>query len=203
MPKQVDHEARRQAIAEALFRIASTKGLEGASLRDVAAGADISLGQLQHYFRTKDEMLLFALQRINGLADQRIRERIEALGGTATPRDILRECLRGMMPLDDKSRTGYLVGVAYFMRAVHDEALRGLAQEGIPQLRAFFADQLSRARADGELAEGRDPEDEAMRLICLVEGLSTYIVLDVHTKRQALRMLDRHLDELFSGRPPG
>ncbi|MFJ9848185.1 TetR/AcrR family transcriptional regulator [Streptomyces sp. NPDC101150] len=199
MPKKVDHEARRQEISEALWRIASTRGLDGASLRDVAAEAGISLGRLQHYFRTKDEMLAFALQHINRLADHRIRERIAALAGEPSPREVLRACLSGMLPLDEKSRIGTLVGAAYFNRAVHDEGLRAEAKEGIPKLRAFFADQLRRAAERGELPPDRATEDEAMLLISLADGLSTYVLLDVHGPEQAMRLMDLQLANLFGG----
>ncbi|GCD41494.1 TetR/AcrR family transcriptional regulator [Streptomyces paromomycinus] len=199
MPKKVDHEARRREISQALWRIASTRGLEGASLRDVAAEAGISLGRLQHYFRTKDEMLVFALRHIETLAQQRIRARIEALDGEPTPRDILRACLTGMLPLDEQSRIGFLVGVAHFHRAVHDPALRTDIRDGIPQLRGFFADQLRQATERGEVRPGRDADDEAMVLISLVDGLSTYILLDVHTPEKAVQLLDMQLDQLFDG----
>ncbi|MEV5123178.1 TetR/AcrR family transcriptional regulator [Streptomyces decoyicus] len=197
MPKKVDHEARRQEISEALWRIASTRGLDAVSLRDVAAEAGISLGRLQHYFRTKDEMLLFALQRINRLAADRIRARIESLTDEPTPREVLRACLSGMLPLDDKSRVGLLVGAAYFARAVHDEALRAEAENGIPQLRAFFAGQLRLAADRGELPPERATEDEAMLLISMADGLATYVLLGVHDPETALRLLDLHLANLF------
>ncbi|MFI0902621.1 TetR/AcrR family transcriptional regulator [Streptomyces sioyaensis] len=197
MPKKVDHEARRQEISEALWRLASTRGLDGANLRDVAAEAGISLGRLQHYFRSKDEMLLFALQHINRLAGERVRARIEALPEEPTPREVLRACLSGLLPLDEKSRVGVLVGAAYFARAVYDEPLRAEAKNGIPQLRALFADQLRRAAERGELPPERATEDEAMLLISLVDGLSTYVLLDVHGPRTALRLLDLHLAHLF------
>ncbi|MFI2236220.1 TetR/AcrR family transcriptional regulator [Streptomyces chrestomyceticus] len=199
MPKKVDHEARRREISQALWRIASTRGLEGASLRDVAAEAGISLGRLQHYFRTKDEMLVFALRHIESLAQERIRARIEALDGEPAPRDILRACLTGMLPLDEQSRIGFLVGVAHFHRAVHDPSLRTDAREGIPRLRSFFADQLRLAAERGEVRPGRDADDEAMVLISLVDGLSTYILLDVHTPEKAVQLLDMRLDQLFDG----
>ncbi|MFG2141219.1 TetR/AcrR family transcriptional regulator [Streptomyces sp. NPDC048650] len=202
MPKKVDHEARRREISEALWRIASTHGLDGASLRDVAAEAGISLGRLQHYFRTKDEMLAFALRHINRLADQRIRARITALTEEPTPREVLRACLSGMLPLDAESRVGTLVAAAYFNRAVHDEALRAEAKEGIPKLRAFFADQLRRAAERGELPPDRATEEEAMLLISMADGLSTYILLDVHGPEQALRLLDRQLTGLFGAEEP-
>ncbi|MFJ8584754.1 TetR/AcrR family transcriptional regulator [Streptomyces sp. NPDC093595] len=203
MPKKVDHEARRLEIAEALLRIASTRGLDGVSLRDVAAEADISLGRLQHYFRTKDEMLLFALRHINALAEQRIRERIGALPATPgqepPPRAVLRECLVGMLPLDEKSRVGALVGAAYFARAIHDERLRAEAREGIPQLAALFTELLRKAQERGELAGGRtlDPRTEAMLLISLIDGLTAYTLLGVHTGEEALERLDAHLERVF------
>ncbi|MFD3516037.1 TetR/AcrR family transcriptional regulator [Streptomyces sp. NPDC058657] len=205
MPKKVDHEARRQEIAQALWRIASTRGLDGVSLRDVAAEADISLGRLQHYFRTKDEMLLFALRHINSLAEQRISERIGAVAASLqrepSPRTMVRECLMGMLPLDDRSRVGTLVGAAYFARAIHDERMRGEAQEGIPKLAEFLADVLRRARDRGELAQGRDiePYDEAMLLISLVDGLTAYTLLGVHTEESVRRLLDAHLGAVFAG----
>ncbi|MEU3989354.1 TetR family transcriptional regulator C-terminal domain-containing protein [Streptomyces platensis] len=197
MPKKVDHEARRQEISEALCRIAGTRGLDGASLRDVAAEAGISLGRLQHYFRTRDEMLLFALRYINRLAGDRIRGRIEALTEEPTPREVLRACLSGMLPLDDRSRIGLLVGAAYYARAVHDEALRAEAEDGIPRLRAFFADQLRLAADRGELPPERANEDEAMLLISAADGLATYVLLEVHTPETALRLVDLHLANLF------
>ncbi|MGW7487713.1 TetR/AcrR family transcriptional regulator [Streptomyces sp. NPDC054786] len=201
MPKKVDHEARRQEISEALWRIASTRGLDGVSLRDVAAEAGISLGRLQHYFRTRDEMLLFALRHINRLAADRIRTRIEALTEEPTPREVLRACLSGMLPLDDRSRTGLLVGAAYFARAVHDETLRAEAENGIPQLRAFFADQLRLAADRGELPPERATEDEAMLLISMADGLATYVLLGVHDPGTALRLLDLQLAHLFGAGP--
>ncbi|MEU3303668.1 MULTISPECIES: TetR/AcrR family transcriptional regulator [unclassified Streptomyces] len=206
MPKKVDHDERRREISEALWRIASTRGLDGVSLRDVAAEADISLGRLQHYFRSKDEMLVFALRQINQLAERRIREGVEkaaaGLGQEPPPRFVLRACVAGMLPLDEHSRIGQLVAAAYFARAVHDERLRAEAQEGIPALRVFFAGLLRRAAERGELPADRDPDDEAMILISLVDGLTAYTLLHVHTPEEALRLLDRHLDRLF-GAPAG
>ncbi|MFJ2742880.1 TetR/AcrR family transcriptional regulator [Streptomyces sp. NPDC087440] len=209
MPKKVDHEARRQEIADALWRIAVARGLDGVSLRDVAAEADISLGRLQHYFRTKDEMLLFAMRSVSARADKRIRERIAAIAGVGAegvaavppPRAVLREVLAGMLPLDERSTVGALVGVAYFTRAVHDERLQEEARQGIPALAAFLADLLRQVHDGGGLrapyAEG-DLRDEAMRLISLADGLSTYILLGVHSGEEALRLLDAQLERMWT-----
>ncbi len=198
MPKRVDHGERRRLIAEALWRLASTRGLEGVSLRDVAAEAGISLGQLQHYFSDKDEMLVFALEHINGLAENRIRNRILALSDDPAPRTVLRECAAEMLPLDAETRTGLLVGIAYFVRALNDERVRRHVQEGLPALRAFFADQFRRAVERGEAVSGLDPDMEAVLLIALTDGLTSSALLDVITPEEAMGWVDRHLDRLFT-----
>lgn len=61
MPKKVDRHERRTLIADALMRVAARQGLEAVSLRHVAAEAGVSPGMVQHYFRTKDEMMAFAM----------------------------------------------------------------------------------------------------------------------------------------------
>ncbi|KUL34330.1 TetR family transcriptional regulator [Streptomyces sp. NRRL F-4489] len=197
MPKKVDHEARRQEISAALWRLANTRGVDGVSLRDVAAEAGVSLGRVQHYFRSKDDLLLYALRIINELATERIRERIEALDAEPTPRIILRACCAALLPLDAESRAGLLVSAAYYSRAVHDPALGAEARDGIPKLRDFYADQLRQAAERGEIPPERATEDEAMLLISLTDGLASYALLGVHSPEQALALLDRHLAGLF------
>lgn len=202
MPKRVDHEAVRQEIAEALWRIASARGLEGASLREVAHEAGISLGRLQHYFASKDDMLVFASNHISELADRQIRERLATAfpDRPPTPYELLRVCLRGMLPLDDNTRTGILVQIAYFGRAVRDARMREPARKGIPPLLTWFAELLRTAVDRGEVAPGRDLDAEAMLLLALTDGLTTYVLLDVHDAERAAALIDYHLGRLFDGR---
>ncbi|MEU5422730.1 TetR family transcriptional regulator C-terminal domain-containing protein [Streptomyces sp. NPDC020667] len=198
MPKRVDHEERRRTIAEALWRIACERGLDGASLRDVAAEAGISLGQLQHYFASKDDMLVFALGHISELATRRVAARLEALPAAPSPREVLRETIVEILPLDEASRAGNLVQIAYFVRALHDERLRTHAKEGIPALRAFFAGQVREGMTRGEIAADRDPDAEAMLLIALSDGLTTHALLDVSSREETLHLLDAYLERLFT-----
>lgn len=51
-PKRVDHEQRRRQIGEALLRVASTRGLQSATMREVAAEAGVSLRLVQYYFHS-------------------------------------------------------------------------------------------------------------------------------------------------------
>ncbi|MEV4253518.1 helix-turn-helix domain-containing protein [Spirillospora sp. NPDC049652] len=61
MPKKVDHQQRRREIAEALLRIAGARGLQAATMREVAAEAGVSVRLVQYYFDSKLELLLGAV----------------------------------------------------------------------------------------------------------------------------------------------
>jgi AcrR family transcriptional regulator len=79
VPKQVDHAQRRRHIGEAVLRLIATRGLEAASLRNVAAEAGVSMGTVQHYFTSKQEMLDFAQRYNYERATVRIPQLIAAL----------------------------------------------------------------------------------------------------------------------------
>ncbi|MGB3635817.1 MAG: TetR family transcriptional regulator, partial [Rubrobacteraceae bacterium] len=69
MPKIVDHEERRRELAEAVWRVILRDGVEGVSVRNVAAEAGWSTGALRHYVGTKEDLLASATQ----LLDERVR----------------------------------------------------------------------------------------------------------------------------------
>lgn len=89
----VDHDARRRLIAEALWRVASRHGLDAVSLRHVAAEAGVSMGLVQHYFTTKEDMLRFALETIGERVTQRIGHRVAALSDLSDPHGRVRTVL--------------------------------------------------------------------------------------------------------------
>jgi DNA-binding transcriptional regulator YbjK len=75
MPKIVDHEERRSRVAEAVCRLIARGGFEAVTLRAVAAEANSSLGAVQHYLKTRDDMLMAALQHIIAQRHHARRER--------------------------------------------------------------------------------------------------------------------------------
>lgn len=62
MPKIVDHEKRRIAIATAAVGVISEKGLEATKLSDIAKLASMTTGSVTHYFKDKDAVLMAALE---------------------------------------------------------------------------------------------------------------------------------------------
>jgi TetR/AcrR family transcriptional regulator, transcriptional repressor of bet genes len=197
MTQRVDHEQRRRQIAEALWRIAASRGLHDVGLREVATEAGISLGALQHYFSSKDDMLVFTLEFIGQEAEHRVRDRLANLAGPPSPEAVVRETLAEMLPLSPQSWSGLLVHVAYLARAVHDQRLRAVTVERIPALRDLLAEMLRRAAEAGRLTPGRDPDTEAMTLICLAEGVTNYVLLETLTAAEGQHLVDAHLAGLF------
>ena len=197
MPKKVDHDARRREIADALLGLATTEGLESVSLRHVAAAAGVSMGLVQHYFHTKDEMLEFALQHHAQRREQRIVARLSAAGRPPSVREIVRTVLVEVLPLDEVRRSAYLAGVAFFIRALREPRMAAVLAEGGPKVHGYFAEQLRIARAAGQLADGVDVRQEAVLLWSILDAQAISVVLGERSADEAVATIDYYLDRLF------
>ncbi|MFC3456419.1 TetR/AcrR family transcriptional regulator [Amycolatopsis speibonae] len=203
VPKQVDHAARRGEIAEALTRLTATRGLEGVSLRHVAAEAGMSMGLVQHYFKTKDEMLLFAVQRRSEVYEARIKAQVEAGELPSTPKAILRAIMIEILPIDERSRGNWLMGVAFFIRAVSDPSFAAVYAEGVPELFELFAMLIRQGQEAGDVDKSADPMHESAMLWALADSQGTNVVLKHRTPDEVVSTVDYYLDRLFGSAPAG
>jgi len=196
VPKQVDHHERRESIARALWSVVDQQGWERATMREVARAADVSLGQLQHYFSSRAEMLAFAMESASAQTSRRVQEGLSALGPTAHPRDVLRLVLLEMLPLRPESRATSRMNAAYVLEAMHDPSLRRRIGIGLREQRAVVEHLIRQAVQDGQIGSERDPAIET-DLILALTGLAPLIELDAIEPRAALASVDAHLDRLF------
>jgi AcrR family transcriptional regulator len=198
MPKVVDHHERRTLIADALLRVAARDGLEAVSLRHVATEAGVTSGMVQHYFRTKDEMMQFALGVVRERNEARITEAVSRLGPNPAPRDFLRAVLAGLLPLDATSRADGLVALAFLAYAALRPEAGAALRRDTPQMAAYIADQIRSARAAGAARADVDPDAAATGLLAVTEGLGMYLLTAQTTPENALRTLDAHLTLVLS-----
>jgi AcrR family transcriptional regulator len=198
MPKMVDRQERRTLIADALMRVAADRGLEAVSLRHVAAEAGVSAGMVQHYFRTRDEMMAFALGVVRDRNQARVNEVIRRLGDDPPPRRLLREVIAALLPLDDATRDDGRVALAFLAyTAVRPGAAEPL-HEDTKLMTGYIAGLIASSAAGGAAASGAaDAEAAAAGLLALMEGLGVYLLGGQYTADQALAALDAHLDLLF------
>ncbi|MDA3627430.1 TetR/AcrR family transcriptional regulator [Saccharopolyspora sp. WRP15-2] len=197
MPKQVDHEARRIQIAEALLRLVSRGGLEAVSLRDVAAEAGISMGAVQHYFKTKEQMLLHAMDHVTKRAGERIVAALSKHGERPPVREVVRTVMLEMLALTEDSRMEFLTHLAFFQRALNSPELSASYREWWPEFERWLAGELRTAQESGELPADRDPVREAEVLLTVPDGLSIGLLLGQRTGEESIATIDYHLDRLF------
>lgn len=201
MPKRVDHDERRRQIADALLRIAGTRGLQAASMREVAAEAGVSLRLVQYYFRTKDELLLGGLARLGEQLSARVEARIRAAGLPVTPRSVLRGTLTAILPTDEESRRITRSYTAYYALALADPPAPETTAQGVRYpdlLERFLAERIRQAQRDGEIAADTDPALTAAGLLALTNGLGSSVLGGQRDGPAALQILTYHLDRLFA-----
>ncbi|WP_091602616.1 TetR/AcrR family transcriptional regulator [Micromonospora mirobrigensis] len=197
MPKRVDHRERRDLIAGALMRVAAEHGLEAVSLRHVAAEAGVTSGMVQHYFRSKDEMMVFALSVVREHGAARVAAAVAALGDDPSPRTLLRTMLAELLPLDPARSADGRVALAFLAyTAVRPTVAAALHQDTAAML-AFVADQIRSAQVTGAADRRVEPEPAAAGLLAAMEGLGVYVLGGHYSAQTALTALDAQLDLIF------
>ena len=202
MPKRVDHHERRKLIADALLRVAAERGLEAVSLRHVATEAGVSTGMVQHYFRTKDEMMAFALEVVRENVQARLAAIGDDLGVSSSPGGLIRALLVQLLPLDEPRRTEGRVTLAFLAYAAVNPTVAAAVRADTAQLHEFVADRVRAAQDAGEAPAALDPILTATALLALMEGLGVQVVGGHYPPDTALAVFDAHLDTLFARSRP-
>ncbi|MEU1075906.1 TetR family transcriptional regulator C-terminal domain-containing protein [Streptomyces sp. NPDC005878] len=160
MPKQVDHEERRRLIADAVCRLADERGLEGVTLRDVAARAEVSMGAVQRCFRTKEEMLVFALGVVGERITARVRARLVASPAQSAA-TALGHAVGEVSLLAPEHRAEARVWLAFVAQAAVNEALADTLKASYASLHEVFARLIEEADESGGLGEPVDAQPSA------------------------------------------
>jgi AcrR family transcriptional regulator len=194
MPKLVEHDARRAAIAAAAWRTIARDGLDASSVRAIARDAGCSTGVLAHYFPDKDALLLHALRLATARTGARMATRARAASGLAALRAVLREAL----PIDADSRLEWRIWLAFWGRAIADRGLAAEQQRRYREWRGLVRGLLAAARRDGELPAALSPAAAADALVAFIDGLGVQATLEPArlTRARQLRMVDAYLRRL-------
>ncbi|MGW2256067.1 TetR/AcrR family transcriptional regulator [Kitasatospora sp. NPDC001660] len=206
MPKIVDPVERRQAVADAVLRVAARKGLEHASLRNVAEEAGLAIGSVRHYLADSSELMIFAMQELGRRIDARIHTRARALldpAPGADRRERTARLLAETLPLDPERREESALWLSFVTAARTRPELRPRAAEMQAGLDDLIRRVLVEAERSGGLASGLDLAVETRRLSALLDGLTLQAVQhpDLVGPDELRAVLHRHLDTLAAPRP--
>ncbi|GAA0595726.1 TetR/AcrR family transcriptional regulator [Streptomyces crystallinus] len=196
MPRQVDHEGRRRQIAEAVCRLADERGLEAVTLRDVAARAQVSMGAVQRCFRTKEEMLVFALGAVGERVTARVRARLVASPAQSAA-SALGHAVTEVSLLGEEHRAEARVWLAFVAQAAVSEALAGTLKANYAALHEAFVRLIAEADESAGHVEPLDAQHEARVLLALADGLTAHVLVGHLTARQAQDVLHTHVGRLW------
>ena len=91
MPRVVDHDERRREIAAATWRAIDELGVDGTTMRAIAERAGCTIGRLNHYFDSREDMLVAALRYAHMRAGVRMLATIEGRSSSDALRAVLLE----------------------------------------------------------------------------------------------------------------
>lgn len=199
MDRAAKHDIRRARLADAILDVAGREGIEHVTLRAVAAEAGVSMGQVQHYFTTKEEMLLYAIHHAIQGMERRIHERV--LGADRDDFDAAEQVLRSMLDemLGRNPETGRLLRVStmFLSRAITDERIADALMGDDAQLKAFTVQTIQWAQELRRADPSHDPVQDAEILWALVGQLGSDVVLGRRESAAAMATLHYALSRIF------
>jgi AcrR family transcriptional regulator len=76
MPKVVDKKEKKNQILEAAVRVFANKGVNSATISDIAEAADVGKGTIYEYFKSKDEIITAGFHFFMGQVDESVQRRL-------------------------------------------------------------------------------------------------------------------------------
>ena len=174
MPKVVDHERRREDIAEATWRVVASRGLDAATVREIASETGCSTGVLAHYFRDKDELLLYALR----LAWDRAARRMENRSRNQSGREALQSVLLEALPLNTERRAEWRVWLSFWGRAASDALLAAEQKARYVPWRRLVQNLILACQREGSVGPDVDVQEATESIIALVDGIGIQATLE-------------------------
>lgn len=185
---------RRQEVSDAAWRVIVREGLDRTSMRAIAHELGCTTGVVTHYFRNKQELILFALHQVT----ERLQGRMEAAMNTLSGVERLVAMLSSFLPDDQERQEILRVWVAFLGYAVGRQELMREHQQSAGQLRQIMIGEVAMLQQAGLIRSDIDPAWEANGLLALVNGMSldTLIQANPLTPEQQQVVLRRYVESL-------
>ena len=194
MPKVVDHDAQRVKFAEAAMSLIAQHGLEGVTMRAVAAEAGLSYGSLFHYFSSKDELLMHAVRHSNSLQTDRINKFTSQYSGMKA----LEHLLCDDAIITDSSRDDWMVWLTFLYQSALQTSFADLHSELIDDWQTRIEGLLEDAQNAGEIRENLDISFEAMGVWAYSSGIGQLSLLhrELLPVKLQKQLISAYLDKL-------
>jgi len=162
-----DHAKRRQEVVSAAWRVIVRQGLEQATIRAVASELGMATKAVTRYFRSKEELLLLALDQVVERQNRFSWRSAGALDNLAA----LERLLVSALPIKEEVRVGWRIWVAFLGRAVGNPSLESEHRRRYDRILHGLLDALRELSRNGALPKQRATLAEADRLLILIDGI--------------------------------
>jgi AcrR family transcriptional regulator len=167
MPKIVDHDVQRERFSKAAMSLIARHGLEGVTMRAVAAEAGLSYGSLFHYFESKDDLLMYSVRHSMSLQTTRVNEYSSQFSGLKA----LEHLLCDDAIINESSRDSWMVWMTFLYKATLQESFAELNAELVEGWIGRIAQLLNDAQQTGEIRDTLDIDTEALAVWAYSAGI--------------------------------
>lgn len=202
MVRTADHEARRSQIVGAVKELALDVGLNHVTIAGVAQAAEVSVGLVQHYYSSKEQLLLDTFRTVR----QDVLARVDAAIVRAERRherieQMLLDGLEQLLPLTRKRRDEVHLVHSFAGAALENAVLQPGFREALTEHQSRVEQALENGKLCGEVESATDSPAEAYALLALTDGLAARLLTQ---RSQAQRVwaraaLARETARLFPG----
>ncbi len=176
------------------MRLMAKHGLEGVTMRAVAAEAGLSYGSLFHYFDSKNALLLYAVEYLAGQQTRRVNEYESQYAGLKA----LEHLLCDDAIVNDTSRDSWMVWMTFQYKVAHEPTFAERHADMINGWLSRIAALLKDAIVRGEIRDALDVELEALGLWAYSSGVGQMGLLHPRsmTAARQKQLIAAYLDKL-------
>lgn len=170
----MNNSDRRLEVAEAAWRVIIREGLNRTSMRAIAQELGSTTGVVTHHFRNKDELMLFAFERVIQKTINQMQTSMKGLTGL----DRLEQMILAPLPLQSGDEVGWKIWVAFLGQAIGHEYLIKEHQHRYAQICEIIIKELKDLQIAKLIRADIDLQLEATALIALIDGIGTGFVVN-------------------------
>ena len=166
---------RKRAILEATLRLVADQGAAAVRLRDVARAAGVSVGSLQYYFDSRDQLIREAF-------DQHARDVVDLVaraGDASAPAPARLAAVIEAAVLRPDLRQSAALWMEFVTAGLHDRDLRALLAGTYEAWRDLLAEVVRAGTETGDFRPLLPPETVVACLVALIDGFELAVAIDV------------------------
>ncbi len=174
MTKKKPKEIRTEEIVQAAVEEFLEKGYDGASMDNIARRASLSKGGLYHHFRNKDEVLIFANQKLSVPEEEIFRKVLLHRSMEKGLKEFISEYISYWVE-NRRNLNFYFLSM---VKAFEDEKLSSLYRQYAEDVFELLESMFEMGMQNREFRE-HNPNGRSVALISAINGVLGYMMLGV------------------------